>query len=171
MTLDKQDKPLLSWRVKILPMLTSRALHDEFHLDEPWDSEHNKTLIQRMPTIYMSPGSEELSKQGKTRYLVPVGEGCLFDEEEGPRLQDVSDGTSNTIMAVEADSDHAVIWTKPDDLEIDMDEPLDGLAESRFGGFCVLMCDGAVRFVSNNIDPDLFLCLLTRAGGEVIGDF
>ena len=41
---------------------------------------------------------------------------------------------SNTIMAVEADEAHAVIWTKPDDLEFDPQKPrtrIDGAARPR----------------------------------------
>ena len=51
----KQGKPLLSWRVQLLPYLDAKALYDEFHLDEPWDSEHNRKLIDRMPEVYRSP--------------------------------------------------------------------------------------------------------------------
>src|SRR5260370_4929892 len=42
---DKQGKPLLSWRVHLLPFIEQEDLYKEFHLDEPWDSEHNKQLI------------------------------------------------------------------------------------------------------------------------------
>src|SRR5262249_54155708 len=38
-------KPLLSWRVAILPFIEQDNLYQQFHLDEPWDSEHNKKLI------------------------------------------------------------------------------------------------------------------------------
>src|SRR5687768_11208075 len=37
--------PGLSWRVAILPMLGEEPLYKEFHLDEPWDSPHNKPLV------------------------------------------------------------------------------------------------------------------------------
>jgi hypothetical protein len=36
-------KPLLSWRVHILPYLEEQALYSQFRLDEPWDSEHNQS--------------------------------------------------------------------------------------------------------------------------------
>src|SRR5262249_49238609 len=39
---DKNGKPLLSWRVFILPYIEHEKLYKEFHLNEPWDSEHNK---------------------------------------------------------------------------------------------------------------------------------
>jgi hypothetical protein len=39
------------------------------------------------------------------------------------------------------------------------------------GGVHLMMCDGSVRFVSNNIDTTLWRSLATRAGGEVISNF
>ncbi len=39
------------------------------------------------------------------------------------------------------------------------------------GGVHTLMCDGAVRFVSNNIDINTWRFLSTMQGGEIIGDF
>ncbi len=46
------DKPLLSWRVQILPYIEQDGLYKEFKLDEAWDSDHNKKLIAKMPKIY-----------------------------------------------------------------------------------------------------------------------
>ena len=50
--LSKDGKPLLSWRVAILPQLGHQALYTEFHQDEPWDSPHNKALLERMPEVF-----------------------------------------------------------------------------------------------------------------------
>ena len=44
-------RPLLSWRVQLLPFFEEQALYDSFHHNEPWDSEHNKKLISRIPAI------------------------------------------------------------------------------------------------------------------------
>ena len=35
----EKGRPLLSWRVMVLPFLEQAALYNEFHLDEPWDSD------------------------------------------------------------------------------------------------------------------------------------
>ena len=51
----------LSWRVAILPYLTAdedAALYHQFNLKEPWDSEHNKKFIAKMPKVYESPGKK-----------------------------------------------------------------------------------------------------------------
>ena len=34
---DKQGKPLLSWRVSVLPYMDRGDLYHQFRLDEPWD--------------------------------------------------------------------------------------------------------------------------------------
>ncbi len=51
-TYDKEGKPLLSWRVALLPYLRHEKLYEQFHLDEPWDSEHNIKLLPQMPLAY-----------------------------------------------------------------------------------------------------------------------
>lgn len=170
-TLDKNKKAGLSWRVKILPYLEEQALYNEFHHDEPWDSEHNKTLIARMPAVYLAPGSNSPQSDGKTQYQVFKGAGTLFDGADGPKIASITDGTSNTIMAVETHADQAVIWTKPDDLEVNFDKPTTGLAGARTGGFHVLLADGSVLFISDNINVQVLKALMTRAGGEVVGEF
>src|SRR3712207_2423045 len=74
---DPRGRPLLSWRVHLLPFLNEEKLYKEFHLDEPWDSEHNKKLIPRMPRVYQGP-NRGLNAAGKTIYLAPVGEAAAF---------------------------------------------------------------------------------------------
>ncbi len=64
----KDGAPLLSWRVLILPFLDQNDLFREFHLDEPWDSPHNRTLIAKMPVTYRCPVERaDLAGEGKTR--------------------------------------------------------------------------------------------------------
>ncbi len=96
---DASGKPLLSWRVHILPFLDNQALYNQFKLDEPWDSEHNRKLAETIPAAYLDPAAG--LKPGLTTYLVPTGEGTVFGGKESLRLQDIRDGSSNTIMVVE----------------------------------------------------------------------
>ncbi len=51
----KDGKPLLSWRVAILPFIEQQPLYNKFKLDEPWDSPNNKALIKEMPPVYICP--------------------------------------------------------------------------------------------------------------------
>jgi hypothetical protein len=162
---DEAGQPLLSWRVTILPFIDQVELYNEFHLDEPWDSEHNLKLLDRMPAIYADPSLP--LPPGMTIYQVPTGDGLLFDPSEAVRFHLVRDGLANTIAAFEASAEVAVPWTKPADAKIDPTNPLAAMAKHRAGGFHVGLADGSVRFIASQIDPQLFWALLTRAGGEV----
>ena len=143
---DKGGKPLLSWRVLILPYLEGNGLYRQFKLDEPWDSENNKKLLDKMPSIYKSPGSN--AGAGKTNYLGVRGDKAVFTGKEGTKIRDITDGTSNTIMVVEAADEKAVPWTKPDDFEYDANDPLPGSRRPAIQRLFGLLCRwiGAVYF-------------------------
>ncbi len=158
-------KPLLSWRVAILPYVEQSDLYQEFKLDEPWDSEHNKTLIARMPKIYRSPRQGDELKD-RTTYLAPLGNGLMWDDPKGVRIADVTDGTSCTILLVESDDEHAVVWSKPDDIVIDKKNPTKGLLGHWDDGFLTLWADASVRFVSKNYSA--IWAMFTKAGGEAL---
>ncbi len=173
---DANGEPLLSWRVHILPYLDHGDLYEQFHLDEPWDSDHNRRLIMQMPDVYKSPGS--LSDPGKTNFLAVSGESHFMippDKREfgkhfpaGVRFREITDGTSNTIAVVEVSDALATIWTKPGDFVPDADNPVNGLAGLRENVFMVGFCDGSVQVMSVDIDPTTLRAMFTRAGGEVI---
>jgi Protein of unknown function (DUF1559) len=164
---DKDGKPLLSWRVAILPYVDQDALYKDFKLDEPWDSEHNKKLIDKMPKVLRSPRQAAALKD-RTTYLAPLGKGLMWDEPKGLKITQIADGTSNTVALVEADDDRAVVWSKPEDITIDPRNPVTGLLGHYAEGFHAAMADGSVRFFKKGIEPMALWALFTRAGGEVV---
>jgi len=162
-------KPLLSWRVAILPFLEQEALYRQFHLDEPWDSEHNKKLIARIPPTYQSihnVGRKLLP--GETRYLTLRHKESVFPGKDGIRMTDITDGTVFTIMVVEADDAHAVTWTKPEDLNFDPAKPAAGLTGQPGHGFNAAMCDGSVHFIRDTIDLETLRNLVNRHDGNFV---
>ena len=61
----------------ILPFIGEEELASQFKLDEPWDSENNKKLIERMPEGFKAPGSKA-SAEFKTVYLSVRGDKSPF---------------------------------------------------------------------------------------------
>jgi hypothetical protein len=165
---NKLGKPLLSWRVHLLPFLDQEKLYKEFRLDEPWDSEHNKKLIKRMPKVFISSQNRNLSEEGKTTYLLPTGPNTAFPGDKGLRIADILDGTSNTVLALDVDDEHAVIWTKPDDLKIDEKNPTRGLRKHDGKKFMTAFMDGSVRLLPLTIDPKTLLAIFSPSGGEIV---
>lgn len=171
---DANGRPLLSWRVHILPFMEGGKLYDQFHLDEPWDSEHNRKLIEQMPEFYQDPDAKvraAIGDQGRTTIVAPIGEGTVFGSgPEGMKHGDIKDGSSNTIAIVEVVPERAVVWTKPDDWQVDMAKPLNGVQRDDREGFVTGWYDGHAAFIPNSVDPAVFRGKLTYAGGEVTDD-
>jgi hypothetical protein len=162
--LDKDGKPLLSWRVAILPYIEQGELYNQFKMDEPWDSNHNKKLIEKMPKLYAPVRVK--AKAGETYYQVFVGEDALFGPKKKPTLVGITDGTSNTGMVFEAGD--PVTWSKPADLPFDQKKELPKLG-GMFDGEChVAMCDGSVKHLKKNPDEKLMKYLIMPADGMVI---
>jgi Protein of unknown function (DUF1559) len=166
---DKAGTPLLSWRVLILPYIEQEQLYKEFKLDEAWDSEHNKKLLAKMPKVYAIPGKTKPDGTD-TYYRVFVGNGAGFDWVRGARFPaEFPDGTSNTLMCVTATE--AVPWTKPDELEFNPDKDMTRLIGMVVNGKAqVSLFDGSVRTLSKLPSKATVHALITRAGGEVIGN-
>jgi hypothetical protein len=185
---DRDGKPLLSWRVAILPYLGEHDLYREFKLDEPWDGPNNKELLGRMPRVYAHPGVP--TKEGHTHYRIfvgprtmwpcsgrpvpyqprrtnwPVGKDGLFCHPSRYNLRTIPDGTMDTILAVEAEE--AVPWTKPEELEYDRDGPLPALGRRGDHFFQVVMFDGSVRGRSRKTDEQTLRWLIEPDDGNAI---
>ena len=169
-TTSKEGKPLLSWRVLILPYLEAKPLYDQFHLDEPWDGPHNKPLLDRMPETFRSGGPSSLAAiTGQTSMLAPSGPGTMFPGAKAIRLNDVTDGTSNSIMVVETNAGTTVPWTAPEDWTA-LPEPKFDALRGRYstGTFVVLFGDGSVRSLPKGLSVELLKKILSISGGEVV---
>lgn len=162
-----EGKPGLSWRVLILPYLDQAPLYQEFHLDEPWDSPHNKALIARMPQVYRCP-SQPGGPESKTTYIVPRGDRTMFPGAEGVKFTEVTDGTSNTILTIDAGAANAVVWTKPDDWEVGAGPAIEKPVGPHGNGLVAAFADGSVRYLAPTLDAMILRALVTRDGGEVI---
>jgi hypothetical protein len=163
---DKDGKPLLSWRLALLPYLGHQDLYEQFKLEEPWDSAHNKKLLARIPDVF-APVRNAPKEKGMTYYQVFTGKGAAFDGKQGLGIAQFFDGTSNTILIIEAKD--AVPWTKPADLPFDVKKPLPKLGGLFKDGFHAALADGSVRYIDRSITENTLRSAITRNGGEVLG--
>lgn len=164
---DPDGKPLLSWRVHILPKLGYPDLYEEFRLDESWDSPHNMTLVARIPPIYQRPGGPV---DGRTNYLVPVGENSVFEREGISRESIIhsggGDGFSSVIFLVEVDDAHAVPWTKPEDYRYDPQNPRRSLSGNYPNGFLAAFSGVPSQLVHNDVPDDELRSLFDYRSGK-----
>ncbi|MEQ9071442.1 MAG: DUF1559 domain-containing protein, partial [Gimesia chilikensis] len=151
-----------SWRVELLPYLDQQTLYDQYRMNEPWDSEHNRKIAETVVPVFQNPGSK---KPANSAYFAVVGDGTAFGNKQGVSFKDITDGTSNTIAIVEADRD--IPWTKPEDINYD-GKKLPKFGGFHQGGYNVGICDGSVKFISEQINKETLKFLLLIADGEVL---
>lgn len=152
---DQQGRPLLSWRVLLLPYLDQSVLYEAFHLDEAWDSPHNQSLLKYMPEVYLAPKatSQDDAEETTTYYQGISGPDAFFDitrmrsgKLAGIRPRELKDGAKRTMVLVEAGC--SVPWTKPEDVRYDPNEPIPPLGGVFAEGFHAAMADGLVSFMT-----------------------
>ncbi|MEZ6040043.1 MAG: DUF1559 domain-containing protein [Planctomycetaceae bacterium] len=188
---DGQGGPPHSWRVELLPLLGYQELYDDYHFDEPWDSDHNKSLLAKMPDVYRSPldsadsvntsylgvVSDDVSKRAaelqemrdqrsgvlEPEYEQYTPEATVFWKQRGASFIDMHDGTSNCIAVIEAQRD--IPWTKPADIDYSAEQPLPELGGWFEQGVHAAMADGMVKFLASDNDEQTIRNLLTITDG------
>lgn len=168
-TVDANGQPLHSWRTLILPYMDQPALYAKIDLTKPWDHPANATAFKEILTSYACP--KAIMKDGYTTYQALVGPGCAFSAAP-KKLRDFKDGVSNTVMVVETPSAMAVHWMDPRDSATPFFLKANpNPAGPHTGGGHVLLADGTVRFLTENVSGETRKALSTVAGDETVGEF
>ena len=114
----------------------------------------------------------------------------MFFHNSSTRMRDAVDGTSNTVFLGEHRSNAALRWNSTwvgvipageeaiaRILAVSDHTPnhpslhIDDFSSWHTGGVHFLFGDGRVRFITQNIDTNVFKAIATRSGGEVVGEF
>jgi hypothetical protein len=171
-TVDKDGKPLHSWRVLILPFLEQTALYEKIRHNESWDSEYNKQFHNIVIDIYRCSANPKAQKNGLCCYAVIAGEVFLPAEKiaqngigmTGTSSEKITDGMSNTLALVEVKEPFC--WMNPT-VDITLGDLIKGTNENgRIGsfhkdGFNAAFFDGRVNFLSNSISKEILQAIGT----------
>jgi prepilin-type processing-associated H-X9-DG protein len=168
-TRDKDDNPLFSWRVEILPMLGYGDLYKSLKMDESWDSLHNIQLLNKQESLreYICP-TQVHSNNGyfnnypySTNYIVIIGPGTAWRKDRPVKLSEFPDGGSHTVMVVEVESDNEH-WAEPQDITVDQalrrmwyDEG-EIVLQHHSKTFQVLFADGSVWCINKEISKSMW---------------
>jgi hypothetical protein len=113
---NSKGQPWVSWRVLLLPELDQQALYNRYHFDEPWNSPNNLAVAQDIPDVFRCPAAVR-GKEGITQYVAIVGPETMWPGATGRLREEVTDGTSDTILLIEW-SESDIVWTEPRDIPI-----------------------------------------------------
>jgi len=151
-------------------------------------------ILATLPTAnyvgnFGSEGYEDICDAAPFPAAQCMSNGMLF-HNSSTRMRDFVDGASNTIFLGEHKTNAAQGWHStwvgvvPDGEEAvarvlavadhtpnHPAQHMEDFSSPHIGGVHTLFGDGRVRFLSQNIDANVFRGLATRAGGEVLGDF
>ncbi len=149
----------------ILPFLDEQALFEQYKFDEPWNSKANLAVMRQMPDVFRHPSDTPDSY--KSAYYAITGKRTGFGEPEtAMRIRDFTDGTSNTLLVVEAKQ--GIPWTKPSDLEFEDEGPLPGLGGFQDTGFYAAYADGSAQLIPKGTDEALLRNLIMRNDGNAV---
>lgn len=168
-TVDETGQPLHSWRTLILPFIDQQQLYDSIDLSKPWDDPANAEAFQTAVPPYICPSTT--IDQFHTTYTGMVGPDAALPLTDGRPISEFTDGTSNTVIVIEAAEQDAVHWMNPQDagvrflLSFDEDSEFD-----HDGGTHALLADGSVQFLSAKMSNETRQALVTVAGGETIDE-
>lgn len=176
----------LSWAVAILPYIEQADIYEAIDMKSGWQSKVNKSLSGTVIPTYINPSQRSgtglhyvgISGVGPDSANLPNNDkkAGVFGNNRVTRFRDILDGLSNTLMITDS-SKPAASFMEGGNSTIRgfSQKPYingpDKIGSPHTGGLQVLLADGSVRFVSENIDATLLEALATKAGGEVLNEF
>jgi hypothetical protein len=177
----------LSWIASMLPYFDHREWHRELQFSYSWNSPQNRRVTQQRLESVVNPALGPSSTDAGfpvTHYVGVAGVGAdaaelktsdrragLFGYWRTPRLEDITDGASNTLATLGV-SGRLGAWAAGGNATVRaLTKPPyvngpDGFGSGQPDGMLAGMADGSVRFLSKDVDPLVLEQLATIGGGE-----
>lgn len=180
--------PPTSWRIDLLPLFDPAVefvAAIDYDRTLAWDHGANLLVAQHKPGPFHCPTAaapRDAVGRWNTAYALLTGPGTAFPPEGPLSIHEIRDGTSWTILLVEACGSR-IVWTEPRDIDVSrqslqVNAPgeqagmSNGLLSSwHSAGTHCLLADGSVRFLNPSISEDVLRALSTAAGEDKPGEF
>jgi hypothetical protein len=175
-TTDGEGNRLHSWRTLILPYLDQPQLYKTIDLSKPWNHPANAHARRAFLPCYCCPSAwptEKSSEWGHlTPYLAVVTQDSCLRGCESADIDQITDGTANTLMVIEVTPEQGVHWMEPVDANAQTVLTFGSIQKRpHIGGAHSALADGSVRFLGINVPQDTLMALMTTAAGDTVGDF
>jgi hypothetical protein len=165
--LDSAGMRMHSWRVLVSAFVESSSFHSSYNFAEPWNGPNNSQLSLRSRAFeipFMRQATPNM-----TNYVAIVGPGTMWPGEKSFAIEDVTDGTSRTLMLVEVRNSN-IHWMEPRDLPIEeLEAWLDPQHQPTLAGAgesLVAYADGHVEVLPPDVTLARLRALITPAGGD-----
>ena len=118
--------------------------------------------MAKMPSVFRSPHDPDPNSE-YTSYFVFNGPGAIFDGENNTQVRTIEDGSSKTILLVEAKRG---TLDEAGGYSIFRYKPLPKIEGWVNGELLVGMADGSVLPISSHVDDGVLKAWITKASGE-----
>lgn len=173
-TFDAHGRAMHGWQTLLLPYVEQDAVFKQIQLHRPWSDPGNAPALRTFVSTYGNPGvrGDAFSPDG---YALShyAGNARLLGGPPGLAFNQITDGTSNTLLAGEVNArfkpwGHPTNWRDP---ALGINRSPDGFGGPWSTRTVFLMADGSVRTISNDASPELLRALSTPASGDVVPEF
>ncbi len=171
---DAQGRMQHGWLTLILPFVEADDVYQRINLKVAWDHPENRMALQTQVPTYLSP-MVDFDKDADGFALSHFAGNVRVIGGNVPRkIADITDGTSNTLLIGQVAGNYKP-WGHP----LSWRDPARGINKTPDGFGCpaaikgahFALADGSVRFISEDVSPEVLKALSTPNGGEPIPDF
>lgn len=171
-TFGQDQRARHSWITALLPYFDQKQLYNQIKLDLPWYAAENRPALSKKLPFLMNPAEGFVLIDGYAPAHYSAND-RVFTVNKSMALSEISDGTSLTVFAGEAKGHFrpwgdVVNWRN---MDLGINKSPDGFGGPFDGGCHFLMGDGSVRFISENVAPEVLKALATPQGNDRVGEF